>query len=324
MYTPLHARGHLSPQPALAGARVLVVGAGWLGAEVAREAVALGMEAFTLQRTARAPVPGTTAVEGDVGTAANDAGVVRALPGTVEHVVLAMAPSASRGDDYAAYPRGTAGVVALAARLGARTLLYTSSTGVYGRLDGGVVRETDPLPPADGRVGWLREAEAHVLAAGHAGVVASAHVLRVAGLYGPERDPARRLAAGDADDPRWMNLAWRGDVVTAVLGRLAGARAGAHCWNCSDGVPVQVGAVVRALRGGPAAITLPGWQDGAQSGEADAGPAGRDGRDGRGNQRVSAAALRADGWTPHMPTVYHGLQALGHAVGLPAEPLPRP
>jgi nucleoside-diphosphate-sugar epimerase len=300
---------------------VLVVGAGWLGAEVAREAVALGMEAFTLQRTARAPVPGTTAVVGDVGTAAAAADVLGALPGTVEHVVLAMAPSASRGDDYAAYPRGAAGAVALAARLGARTLLYTSSTGVYGRLDGGVVRETDPLPPAEGRVGWLREAEAHVLAAGDAGMVASAHVLRVAGLYGPERDPARRLAAGNPDDPRWMNLAWRGDVVSAVLGRLAGGRSGGHRWNCSDGVPVQLGAVVRALRGEPAAVTLPGWQEGAQGGGADAGPAGRDGR---GNQRVSAAALRDDGWTPTMPTVYHGLQALGHPVGLPAAPLPRP
>jgi nucleoside-diphosphate-sugar epimerase len=322
MYTPLHARGHLSPQPALAGARVLVVGAGWLGAEVAREAVALGMEVVTLQRTARAPVAGSTAVVGDVGTATSTPEVMSALPGTVEHVVLAIAPSASRGDDYAAYPRGTARVVALAARLGARTLLYTSSTGVYGRLDGGVVRETDPLPPADGRVGWLREAEAHVLAAGDSGVVPSAHVLRVAGLYGPERDPARRLVAGDPDDPRWMNLAWRGDVVTAVLGRLAGGRLGAHRWNCSDGVPVQVGAVVRALRGEPAAVTLPGWQEGAHGGETNVVAAA--GRDGRGNQRVSAAALVADGWTPSLPTVYHGLQALGHAVGLPTEPLPRP
>jgi nucleoside-diphosphate-sugar epimerase len=321
MYTPLPARGHPQPLPSLAGARLLVVGAGWLGAEVARDAVALGMEAFTLQRTPHPPVSGAAAVVGDVGTAANDAGVLRALPDTVEHVVLAMAPSAARGDDYAAYPRGAAGAVALAARLGARTLLYTSSTGVYGRLDGGVVRETDPLPPADGRVGWLRQAEAAVLGAGDAGMVASAHVLRVAGLYGPERDPARRLAAGDLDDPRWMNLAWRGDVVSAVLGRLAGGHTGAHRWNCSDGVPVQLGAVVRALRGEPAAVTIPGWQDDGAGGAPEAPPAGRDGR---GNQRVSAAALRADGWTPMMATVYHGLQALGHAVSLPAEPLPRP
>jgi len=321
MYTPSPARGHPWAPPALAGDRLLVVGAGWLGAEVAREAAVLGMEAFTLQRTPHPPVPGTVAVVGDVGTAATDAGVLRALPVTVEHVVLAIAPSATRGDDYAAYPRGAAGAVSLAARLGARTLLYTSSTGVYGRLDGGVVRETDPLPPADGRVGWLRQAEAAVLGAADAGLVASAHVLRVAGLYGPERDQARRLVAGDPDDPRWMNLAWRGDVVTAVLGRLAGGRTGAHRWNCSDGVPVPLGAVVRALRGEPAAVRLPGWQD---NGHGDAPEIATAGRDGRGNQRVSAAALRADGWTPMMPTVYHGLQALGHAVSLPAEPLPRP
>ena len=321
MYTPLPARGHPQPLPSLAGARLLLVGAGWLGAEVVRDAVAMGMETFTLQRTPHPPVPGSTAVVGDVGTAASDAGVLGALPGTVEHVVLAMAPSAARGDDYAAYPRGAAGAVALAARLGARTLLYTSSTGVYGRLDGGVVRETDPLPPTEGRVGCLRQAEAAVLDAVDTGRVATTHVLRVAGLYGPERDPARRLVTGDPDDPRWMNLAWRGDVVSAVLGRLAGGRTGAHRWNCSDGVPVQLGAVVRALRGEPAAVTLPGWHAEGDGDAPDASPAGRDGR---GNQRISAARLRADGWTPMMATVYHGLQALGHAVALPAEPLPRP
>lgn len=323
MYSPAHDRGQPSaPFPSLAGQRALVVGAGWLGGDIARHLADVGAATFTLQRSPRPDAPGVRAVTGDIGTAAEDPEVRRALPAAVELLVLALAPSAARGDDYASYPRGARGAVALARQLGVRTVVYTSSTGVYGRTDGAVVRETDPTPPTDGRVGWLRLAEATLRdattgdGAGGALPVPAVHVLRVAGLYGPGRDPAARLAAADPDDTRWLNLAWRGDVVRAVLERLAdrGAR-GAHCWNCCDGVPVQAGAVSRALRGEPAATTVPGWTEAAPPPPADAG---------RGNQRVSAAALRATGWTPAMPTVLHGLRALGHAVAVPDEPLSRP
>jgi nucleoside-diphosphate-sugar epimerase len=319
MYTPMPHGGHPESLPSLAGHRLLVVGAGWLGAEVARVAAAQGAATVTLQRTPRAPVPGTQAVTGDIGTAAQDATVLSALPPAMDALVLALAPSAARGDDYAAYARGAAGAVALARRLRVRTLLYTSSTGVYARMDGGVVREEDPLPPAEGRVGWLREAEATIAAAAESGAVETAHVLRVAGLYGPARDPARRLALGDPSDTRWMNLAWRDDVVAAVLGRLVRPGGGVRRWNCCDGVPVQVGAVVRALGGAPASLAVPGWTDDS----GDDGPRALR-EDGRGNQRVSAAALRADGWTPTMRTVYHGLRALGHTVALPTAPYHAP
>ncbi|MBU6367569.1 MAG: NAD-dependent epimerase/dehydratase family protein [Gemmatimonadetes bacterium] len=306
----------------MSGSRGVVVGAGWLGAEVARQAAAAGAAVWTLQRSPRPPVEGTTAVVGDIGTARDDAAVRQALPAQADWVVLAVAPSTLRGDGYEAYPRAAAGAVAVARALGARALVYTSSTGVYGRTDGGVVRETDALPPAEGRPGLLREAEAILCAAGDrsaADGLASArvHVLRVAGLYGPGRDPTRRWAQGDPDDPRWINMAWRDDVVAAVLQRLAApVPPGAHRWNCCDGVPVQAGAVTRALRGEPAAVTVPILPP------ESAGEGPRD--DGRGHQRVSAAALRATGWVPAMPTVFHGLRALGHAVALPPEPLPRP
>lgn len=299
-----------------------MVGAGWLGAEVARQAAAGGSAVWTLQRSPRPPVEGIAAVVGDIGTARDDAAVRQALPAQADWVVLAVAPSASRGDGYEAYPRAAAGAVALAQALGARALVYTSSTGVYGRTDGGVVRETDALPPAEGRPGLLRAAEAIVCAAGdstEAGgtMPACVHVLRVAGLYGPGRDPARRWAQGDPDDPRWINMAWRDDVVAAVLQLLASPfPPGARRWNCGDGVPVQAGAVTRALRGEPAAVTVPILPP------KSAGDGARE--DGRGHQRVSAAALRATGWVPGMPTVFHGLRALGHAVALPPEPLPRP
>lgn len=312
MYTAITPGGQPAAPTAHSGMRVLVVGAGWLGEVVARQLATNGATVFTLQRTPRAPAAGTTPVVGDIATAANDPVVRRALPTTVDALVLCLAPSAARGDDHGCYPRGAAGAAALGAGLGAGTLVYTSSTGVYGRGDGGVVRETDPLPATDGRVGLLRQAEA-ILAEGAGVGVPRVHLLRVAGLYGPGRDPARRWAQGDPDDPRWINMAWRDDVVAAVRRLLtAPVPTGAHWWNCSDGVPVQAGAVARALRDEGATVTVPGAPPAAPSG------------DGRGNQRVSAAALRGTGWAPSMPTVYHGLRALGHAVALPEEPLPRP
>lgn len=321
MYTVDPPADQPSDNPVAPGTRALVVGAGWLGGAVAHQLAEGGVAVHTLQRTPHAPACGITPVAGDIATAASDAGVRRSLPHAIDWLVLCLAPSAARGDDHTAYPRGVAGALALAEALGAQTLLYTSSTGVYGRIDGGVVRETDPLPGAAGRVGLLRQAEA-ILADAAGARVPRVLTLRVAGLYGPGRDPAPRWKTGDPHDTRWVNMAWRDDVVSAIRALLAAPLpAGAHCFNCCDGAPVQAGALVRALRGEPAAQTVPAWHP---EGGAPAVAAANAPGEARGNQQVSAAALCALRWAPQVPTAFHGLRALGHAVALPDAPLSRP
>jgi nucleoside-diphosphate-sugar epimerase len=105
--------------------------------------------------------------------------------------------------------------------------VYASSTGVYGRNDGGWVTEADPAEPVheSGRV--CLEAE-HVLRA--AGGI-PAIILRFAGLYGPGRLPRRAsLERGEplAGDPsKYLNLVHIDDAAAAAVAALERGEPGA-------------------------------------------------------------------------------------------------
>lgn len=284
--------------------RTLVIGAGWLGAPLAGLLAGTGRSVWAMRRSAGPPGDHrVTSVVGDVATAARDPHVRARLPASVDEIVLCTAPSRHRGETHdTSYPRASAGAAALADALGATLLLYTSSTGVYGVTDGRVVDESEPVARGAPRIDALIDAEQAVLDA----PVPHAAVLRVAGLYGPGRDPADRFR-----DPAilrngnwWCNFAWRDDVAGAVLHLLerlplaaaADARS-ASVFNCADGRPVLASAIVRALTGTdvhrPALATDPSS---------------------RSNQRIDIGALRRTGWQPTVPSVFDGLRQLGHPL----------
>ena len=283
--------------PPLSASTILLVGPGWLGAAAVRHLRAEGAVVFTMSRSAPGPTSDTTDqafhIRGDIATAATDPTVRAVLPPTIDHMVICVAPSRPAGDSYAMYPHAAAGAAALAQAVGIQSVLYTSSTGVYAVDDGREVTEATPIVPTTARVAALAEAEQQLLALNGRAV----QILRVAGLYGPDRDPAARFAVTDPRADHWCNMAWRDDVVRAVAHLLGRASAGDHhVFNCADGVPLLASTITHALGGlvhetGPApAVT------------------------GRSNQRVSVAALRATGWAPQIPTVVAGLRRLGHLV----------
>lgn len=283
--------------------RTLVIGAGWLGAPTALLLAGTGRAVWAMRRSAGHPGdPRVTTVIGDVATAAHDPHVRALLPATVDEIVLCTAPSRHRGETHdTSYPRASAGAAALADALGATLLLYTSSTGVYGVTDGRVVDESEPVARGAPRIDALVDAEHAVLDA----PVPHAAVLRVAGLYGPERDPADRFRdpAILRDGDWWCNFAWRDDVAGAVLHLLdhlpsaaADARS-ASVFNCADGRPVLASSIVRALTGTD--VHRPALATGPSS---------------RSNQRIDIGALRRTGWQPTVPSAFDGLRRLGHAL----------
>lgn len=327
---------------------VLVVGAGWLGSAIAHASAARGASVWSMRRSAaagdatehasassdRAERGGVGShvvhsVQGDIMAANDDAGLDAllaslsamhvgapsdAVPGPV-HVVLCVAPSRSRGDSYGnLYPAAARGAARLAVALGARTLVYTSSTGVYGVTDGSWVTELREIHPRDERVRALFDAEQAVLH--HASDASRRHVprtpgdsgrtgrivLRVAGLYGPQRDPGPRFSPGvplEGDGLVWCNFAWRDDVVSAValVQENAVFHQGQHVFNCADGHPVLGRDIAGSLGAAP----------GAEDGFART----------PGRQRIAVDRLRDAGWTPRVPDVYTGLELLGHRVSRP-------
>ncbi|MDX2191946.1 MAG: NAD-dependent epimerase/dehydratase family protein [Gemmatimonadales bacterium] len=262
---------------------VAVLGAGYVGLALAEACRAAGDAAWAVRRSA-----GDGWLRGDVAT-----GRVDGLPPRLDALVLTIAPGGP-GDDYAVtYVAGARGALALARRHGARRLVYTSSTGVYGRRDGAWVDERTPPEPAGPNDARLREAEEELLAAADVMVT----VLRVAGIHGPGRDVLRRFAE-PARLPRggdyWVNLAHRDDIVAAIRHVLA-LEAPPTLLNCADGAPTlarDIATWLAARRAGhpvdPATLPFDPAVPLARS-----------------NQRVRIDALRATGWTPRVPSYRH-------------------
>lgn len=312
----------MTTDPSMSPDGALVVGAGWLGAALAEHWAARGVRVTTVRRGAHAPPDGGAAVALDVRTLDTASDDDAPLPVAMAHhdvVVALVAPDRARGDDHTStYPAAARGVVRLARAVGARALCWISSTGVYGYRDGREVTETTPTTADDPSQRALLDAEAAVLAA--ASPALRVGVLRVAGLYGPDRDLAPRYRdpsalAGRLD--HWLNLAWRDDVIAAIQcwtshalreraapTSAAGDDRLAMILNVADGTPLtvrEVASLVSRADGRTLVLPTPGV-----AGAPSAAPPSRS------NQRIRVDALRALGWRPSVPTLRDGLLRLGY------------
>jgi nucleoside-diphosphate-sugar epimerase len=220
--------------------RVLLAGCGWLGTALARAMVARGDRVTGIRRDpARAAALaglGVTPLVVDLAAP----GAADRLP-AVDVVVACQSSAADTPEAYrAAYVVATGALLEAARRGGARSLVYTGSTGVFGQRDGAEVDEATPPAPASPTAQVLVEAERLVLGA-PATLGVPAQLLRLSGLYGPGRsgtiDRVRRgaLALGRGDDA-FMNFCHLDDAVAFVLAALERGQAGAT-WHGSDAAP---------------------------------------------------------------------------------------
>jgi len=225
-----------------------VAGCGWLGTAIARALAARGDRVTAVRRDGgRAAL---LAAEG-VRPLALDL----ASPSALDHLprdldgLVACQAAASR--DLAAYRRayldanGT--LISAAARAGA-PLVYTGSTGVFGRSDGREVFEGSATEPDSPEAGILAAAEALVLGEGRMG-----RLVRLSGLYGPgrtsiiERVRSGALALGPGDGA-FMNFCHLEDAVAAVLAALDRGRPGA-IYHASDAQPARRREVIEFIAG---------------------------------------------------------------------------
>ncbi len=129
---------------------------------------------------------------------------------------------------------------------GVSAYVYTGSTGVFGRADGGDVDETTAPSPAGPAAAVLVEAESLLLEAAAAGL--PARIVRASGLYGPGRtgviDRVRRgeMALGPGDEA-WTNWCHLDDAVAFVVAAVDRGRDGA-VYHASDAEPARRSEVV--------------------------------------------------------------------------------
>ncbi len=233
---------------------MIILGCGYIGTALAKAALAVGENVGVLTRSeGRAAdlramgfgeVVAADIVSDNWHAAFNPAG---------EAVVFCVAPSKAGEDGYQhSFIEGAKSIVrwldqsAASGRVPARELVFTSSTSVYPQTDGSWVDEATLVDAARlgaaGRV--LREAE-EILLTLSPRLVRRVWVLRLAGLYGPQRHYLLDALRGGettfpGDGANWVNLLHRDDAVGAMQACLAApVEITGGIFNVTDDEPVR-------------------------------------------------------------------------------------
>jgi nucleoside-diphosphate-sugar epimerase len=209
------------------GKRLVIFGCGYVGAEVARQAGARGMNVTALTRNAAKAAAltadGVDAVVADL----SDHSWHPQVKGGADFVLNCVSSGGGGIDGYRrSYVKGMRSVLTWARDRGsAGALVYTGSTSVYPQNGGVHVDETAPAEDAGERAGILLEAER--LLCESSGAARRWFVLRLAGIYGPGRHHLLEQVrsgeiAGRGD--YHLNLIHRDDICAAIWAAFSAAK----------------------------------------------------------------------------------------------------
>ncbi|HWZ95730.1 MAG TPA: NAD-dependent epimerase/dehydratase family protein [Opitutaceae bacterium] len=293
------------------GKRLVVFGAGYVGGELARQALARGMQVTTLTRNAeRAAALAALGAEAIVADLAGDGWHGR-MAGGAEFVANCVSAGGGGIEGYRrSYVEGMASILAWAQVRGAAgTMIYTGSTSVYPQ-DGGVtVDETAPTGGAGARAQLLLEAERPLRAPGKTAAAAVLpcsrwFILRLAGIYGPGRHHLlEQVRAGEmaGRSDYHLNLIHRDDIVAAM-------------WSAFGAPPVVANEIFNVADDGAALKGVVAAWLAAQTGL----PAPRfTGEPAAGRRTVTPDRIIANtklktklGWRPRYPTFREGYKEI--------------
>ena len=185
--------------------RVLIVGCGDVGSELARRLLADGCTVYGLRRRTHLLPSGVRPVAGDV----SDAASLPAMPAGIDALCYTAAADARSPEAYrAAYVDGPRNVLrAIAPASAPWRVLFASSTRVHPQSAGEWVDEASFTDSDDPYARLLLQGEAAVRES-----AAAAVVVRFAGIYGPGRTRlVERVRAGEPCTPAWTNRIHRDD-----------------------------------------------------------------------------------------------------------------
>lgn len=225
--------------------KLFIAGCGDIGGRLARRAIAEGVSVSALARSdtsiERLRMIGVEPLPGDL----DDPNTLDLSPLSGK-TVLYFVPPPTRGDDD---PRMAAFTEALPTDTPPAKLIYLSTSGVYGDRGGEWVDEETPPNPQTPRAKRRIDAETRLRAWGREHGVPVV-VLRVGGIYGPDRLPLARLKRGEPllreAECGYTNRIHAEDLVTTCL---AAAERGAadRIYNISDGHPGTMTAYFKAI-----------------------------------------------------------------------------
>jgi len=222
--------------------RVLIIGCGYVGLPLGAELVQRGHEVFGVRRDAHSvhalESSGIKPLVADITRRAD----LEKIPGSFDWVVNTVSSTKGGVEEYrAVYLEGTRHLIDWLSRQPPRKYVYTSSTSVYAQTDGSWVTEESATEPASDTGRLLVEAEQFLLNAARAANF-PAVILRVAGIYGPDRGHLfQQYLRGEAritgDGSRLINMIHRDDVACAIIAGLERGETG-EVYNVADDEPV--------------------------------------------------------------------------------------
>lgn len=213
---------------------MLIIGCGDVGRRVARHYSDSGESVQGLVRSAAgAKALRQAGIEPIVGDLDQDP--LPSLP-TVGDGVFYFAPPPERGTED---PRMIRFLRCTGQDRAPRRLVYISTTGVYGDCAGAWVDESRPVNPGADRARRRLDAETRLAEwARNTGV--ELVILRVAGIYGPDRLPLNRIRQGlplvRAEEAPFSNRIHEEDLVRVCVAAMERPVAG-EVFNVSDGRP---------------------------------------------------------------------------------------
>lgn len=217
---------------------MLIVGCGDIGLRAARQLPPrLKVMALT-SSPARVPelrAHGITALYGNL----DEPATLRRLAGLATRV-LHLAPPPGDHPDWRTDPRTLALLRALRLRALPQSLIYASTSGVYGDCGGALVAETRPVNPHTPRAQRRVYAEGYVRLFGRASGT-PVHILRIPGIYAPSRvdgTPRARLLKGTpvlrTEDDVYTSHIHADDLARACLAALWRGKAQRISHVCDD------------------------------------------------------------------------------------------
>ncbi len=224
-------------------AKVLIVGFGDLGAEIARQLASANVNVIGLRRSAQETLKDATGsnlemIAADVSQPSSLRVLQTINP---EIIVYCVAAGGQTDAEYqSAYVDGLRNVLTTQehnTRL--KHVFFVSSTRVYGQDTQAILDESVPAQPADFGGERLLEAEhaLQTLSCGHT-------ALRLSGIYGPGRLRMIKLAKSPKNWPKqnvWSNRIHRDDAAAFIIFLIKQVLAGNAVQNCfivTDSKPV--------------------------------------------------------------------------------------
>jgi|UniRef100_UPI004049380E nucleoside-diphosphate-sugar epimerase len=222
--------------------QLVVLGCGYIGAEVARQAVIRGLKVTALTRNpakaAKLRTDGIDVIESDLASH----GWHKLMPPRADFVLNCVSSGGNGIEGYRqSYVGGMESALAWSRSAEIGAFVYTGSTSVYPQ-DGGVsVDETSATDPINDRAALLLETEDIVRASTTLG---RWFILRLAGIYGPGRhhilDQLQSGKTLSGSGTHRLNLVHRDDICSAIWSALGAPDKLANgVFNVADDAPVS-------------------------------------------------------------------------------------